>query len=181
RSADWIKLSYENQKAVNSLTNIGLTPPAASGPYAGWTKSKEITLNTTASGANVTGDVHNFPVLIRLGSAESAILSEAKANGADIRFARGDKPLAYEIESWSSTAAAIWVKVDTIKGNNNTQKITMYWGKSDANSESNGPAVFDSANGYRAVWHMGGDAEEVNAVGIDTLNAAVTGDVPTKD
>src|SRR5690606_13413644 len=122
--------------------------------------------NTTASGANVAGEVRNFPVLIRLGSAESTILSEAKAGGADIRFARGDIALPYEIESWSTTAAAIWVKVDTIKGNNATQKITMYWGKNDANSESNGPAVFDSANGFVAVWHMGGAAAaEVNAVG----------------
>src|SRR5690606_11600146 len=68
-----------------------------------------------------------------------------------------------------------------IKGNNATQKIHMLWGNPDAESASNGSAVFDSANGYRAVWHMDGDAEEVNAVGIDTLNAAVTGDVPTKD
>src|SRR5690606_13315892 len=115
RDSNYIKLSYENQKATNTLTNVGL-PPAPAGIYDGWSKSKEITLNTTASGANVAGEVRNFPVLIRLGSAESTILSEAKAGGADIRFARGDIALPYEIESWSTTAAAIWVKVDTIKG-----------------------------------------------------------------
>src|SRR5690606_32079229 len=63
-------------------------------------------------------------------------------------------PLPYQIESWSSGAAAIWVKVDTIKGNNSTQKIRMHWGNGSAAAESNGAAVFDTANGFRGVWHL---------------------------
>src|SRR5690606_28852913 len=69
-----------------------------------------------------------------------------------------------------------------IKANNSTQKITMYWGKSDAVSESNGPAVFDTTNGFVSAWHMNGTgASEVNVAGHAELDAAVTGTLPSQD
>jgi hypothetical protein len=39
---------------------------AAAQPYAAWNQNRVITLNTTSTGANVAGNVTNFPVLIRL-------------------------------------------------------------------------------------------------------------------
>jgi hypothetical protein len=41
----------------------------------------------------------------------------------------------------------------TIKGNAR-QEIKMFWGKTNAKSESSGPVVFNESNGYLSVWHM---------------------------
>jgi hypothetical protein len=104
----------------------------------------------------VAGDVTDFPLLVRLGANEASILSGAGTGGASIRFSKADNatPLPYQIESWSGNSAAIWVKVDTVKGNNATQTIRMHWGNGAAASESSGPAVFDTANGFSGVWHL---------------------------
>jgi hypothetical protein len=138
---------------------------------AGWTAGRSITLNTTATGANVAGTVRNFPVLIRLGSAEASIISAANG-GASIRFLKADSAtiIPHQIESWSPTAATIWVKVDSVLGNNNTQKIHMIWGNAGAVSTSNSAAVFDTANGYRGVFHMNDTSSNI----VDaTVNAVV--------
>jgi hypothetical protein len=50
--------------------------------------------------------------------------------------------------------AEIWVKTDTIYGNNNTQTITMYWGNTVAADISSGSAVFDTGRGFAGVWHL---------------------------
>src|SRR5690606_23679428 len=94
---------------------------------------------------------------------EASIIAAANG-GASIRFLKADSAtiIPHEIESWSSTAAAIWVRVDTILGNNATQKIHMIWGNSGASSTSNGAAVFDSTKGFAAVYHLGEASGNVN-------------------
>jgi hypothetical protein len=172
RSSDWIRLEFQTQRPDSARVTLGTTqtttPPT--GPYAAWTNSRTIRLNTGVTGANVAGAVRNFPVLIRLTSAEAAIFSAAKAGGADIRFSKSnDSALPYQIERWNATAnrAEIWVKVDTVKGNDSAQTIRMYWGNAAANSQSNGSAVFDTASGFASVWHLGdttGVAPRPNAI-----------------
>jgi Concanavalin A-like lectin/glucanases superfamily/Domain of unknown function (DUF2341) len=118
--------------------------------------SQRIYLNTTATGANVAGNVTGFPVLVRLTSSNFNF-SQAQSNGGDIRFAKANgAPCSYEIERWiqAQGVAEIWVKVDTVYGNNGTQSITMYWGNSTATSLSSGAAVFDTANNFKYVWHL---------------------------
>ncbi len=138
-------------------------------PFNGWGHSKRIALNTTASGANVSGNVFAFPVLIRL-TDSNFIFSQAKTIGEDLRFTKSDStPLCYEIELWDAAngQAEIWVKVDTVYGNDNTHFISMYWGNPAAASVSNGAAVFDTANGFRGVWHL-----------TDTVDATICADDP---
>ncbi len=122
-----------------------------------WEYKRRIYLNTTASGADVASDVYNFPVLIRL-TANNFDFSQARANGEDIRFnSLQDTPLPYEIEHWDAAAsqASIWVKIDTVYGNDSTQSILMYWGNPDAEDYSNGALVFDTSVGFQGVWHLG--------------------------
>jgi PKD repeat protein len=129
--------------------------------YSTWTYSAAITLNTTASGANVANNVTNFPVLIRLNPGNFSGFANTLAGGADIRFAKKDGThLAYQIERWvdgasNNDTAEIWVKLDTVYGNNSTQSIKLFWGKSSAGDSSSGSAVFDTANGFQAAWHLG--------------------------
>jgi hypothetical protein len=127
--------------------------------YPYWNYAKTIFLNTTQTGAAVSGNVLGFPVLVRLSSVNFTF-AQARANGDDIRFSKTDgTPLFYEIEKWDSAqaAAAIWVRLDTIFGNNSSQNIMMYWGApTSSTSGSNGAKVFDTANGFQGVWHFSG-------------------------
>jgi hypothetical protein len=131
-----------------------------------WKYARQLCLNTAASGANVQGDVRDFPVLIRLDSANFDF-SQALADGADIRFTKTDNTfLPYEIERWDPGAehAEVWVKVDTIHGADSTHTLMMYWGNPNAVSSSNGAVVFDTTKGFQGVWHLN---ERGNEVALD--------------
>lgn len=123
---------------------------------SGWKYIQKITLNTTASGAAVSESVHDFPLLVRL-SRDNFDFSEAAPDGSDIRFTKqSGVPVHFEIEEWNSTLrqAVLWIKIDTLYGNNNDQSILMYWGNPDASSPVTARSVFDTANGFAGVWHM---------------------------
>ncbi|HON09727.1 MAG TPA: DUF2341 domain-containing protein, partial [Chitinispirillaceae bacterium] len=125
---------------------------------ASFNYSARIYLNTTASGAGVDGDVTDFPVLIRL-REDNFNFSQSRPDGGDLRFAKENgKAIPYEIEKWDtkSRRADIWVKIDTVYGNDDSQFIIMYWGNPDAESESDGCAVFDTADAFQGVWHLSG-------------------------
>jgi hypothetical protein len=122
-----------------------------------WNYARVLTLNTSKSGANVPGDVVGFPVLIRLNTNNFEFI-QAQAQGLDLRFAKPDNTmLPYEIERWDADLrnAEVWVKIDTVRGNDSTQAILMYWGNVSAAGSSNSTATFDTAAGFQGVWHLG--------------------------
>jgi hypothetical protein len=190
--------------ALPAALSLCLLPaPAASDDYAQWPKTATVYLKTTPDGANVAATVRNFPVLVRLTAANFAF-AEAKANGQDLRFAGPDgKHLKYQIDRWDAAKglAEAWVRLDSVKGNASDQSFTMLWGNAAAADSSNGKAVFDSANGYLGVWHLGGtgtaarknsvaggvDAEPVYFDGGETtagmigLADSLDGDPPSPD
>jgi hypothetical protein len=121
-----------------------------------WKFSRRLRLNTTAAAAAVAGNVMGFPILIRLTYMNFAF-SEAQSYGEDLMFVKSDNAfLSHEIERWDPVTghAEVWVKIDTIRGNDSMQYITMYWGNPDAADHSNGAAVFDTARGFQGVWHL---------------------------
>jgi len=143
------------------LTLVAFTLAAHAGQvasqYPDWQHAGSIFILTTPEGANLpaTASEDNFPVLVRL-NRDFFDFSQARANGEDLRFATSTGiPLAYQIEDWDagSGTASIWVRIPTIKGNAR-QEIRLHWGKADAESESNGSAVFNADNGYASVLHM---------------------------
>lgn len=141
---------------------------------ANWSHHRDVFLNTTATGANVTADVADFPVLVRLDSGSAAVFADARGDGADIRFTGpGDSArLHHEIGHWDSAgqSAAIWVRVDTVKGNSGENLIRMHWGNASAADSSDGTAVF--SNGFTNVWHLG------NAPDADPRPNAIDGGNP---
>ena len=154
------------QVASNATTNIDTVNLTS---LSAWYGSKKVVLNTTPSGADVAVDIYRFPVLCRLTNNNFDFLA-ARAHGEDIRFVKPDNTsLSYQIERWDATAgfAEIWVKVDTVFGNNATQYFTMLWGNSDAASAENSGAVFDTGMGFQGVWHMN-DTDGVSC--IDATN-----------
>lgn len=127
-------------------------------PYVAWAHGARIGVNTAPGGADVAADVFDFPMLVRLDSSVFDF-GQALPDGSDIRFSKpgGRKALAYEIERWDATLrqAEIWVKLDTVKGNDSKQYFNIHWGNAMAASASDGSAVFDPAHGYGGVWHLG--------------------------
>jgi hypothetical protein len=121
-----------------------------------WKYSRRLSFNTTSSGANVSGNVNNFPLLVRL-DRSIFTFSQAEAHGNDIRFLKADSVLLpYEVERWDSSrgVAEIWVKIDTVFGNASTQYITMCWGNPLASVSGNSATVFDTALGFQGAWHF---------------------------
>jgi len=128
-----------------------------------WKYSKQLFLNTTASGAAITGNVMDFPVLVRL-MHDNFIFSQAAAGGADLRFTKPDgAQLPYEIERYDPVTehAEVWVSVDTVFGSDSSHYVYIYWGNSaqGSTSISNSAAVFDTAIGFQGVWHFCRDRE----------------------
>ena len=150
--------------------------------YTEWTCSRSIRINTSPTGANISEDVYEFPLLVRL-DAFNFGFQAARGDGRDIRFAKTDgTPLRYEIEQWDPAArrAAVWVLMDTVYAANDSQSITMYWGKADAQDFSNGAAVFDTANGFAGVWHFDAasytrDATALRNTAVDSHTVAAVG------
>jgi hypothetical protein len=153
---------YFAATATSEKTILRYTIPVSSGENVTllnpvWKFSRRLYLNTTITGAAVESDITDFPALMRLSNVNFDF-SQAQGSGSDIRFSKADNtPLAYEIERWDSTnrKAEIWVKVDTVHGNDSTHYLQMYWGNPDAQESSNSTMVFDTATGFQGVWHMG--------------------------
>jgi hypothetical protein len=153
----------------------GTTTTAAG---SGWKYSKKLYFNTTASGAGVRGDVCNFPVLVRL-TDSNFVFSQANGDGGDLRFTKSDgSPLSFEIEQWDAVQkrAAIWVKTDTVYGNDSTHFMSMVWGNPGVASASNSAAVFDTAHGFAGVWHFADTCADATA---DRNDGADFGTVPS--
>jgi hypothetical protein len=113
-------------------------------------------LNTTASGAGVSGTLTGFPVVVRLNETNFDFAS-AESKGQDIRFRKPDGTrLPYEIERWNSAGrmAEIWVRLDTVFGDDSSHYFELYHAPWPATDSSNSVAVFDTAQGFRGVWHL---------------------------
>gem|GEM_PF-2614883 len=136
--------------------------------FSVWDYSCRLKLNTSSTGAGISGPVANFPVLVRL-SSTNFDFAQTKDDGSDLRFSKDEltshaTELSYQIERWDKTGkmAEIWVKVPSIAGNNSSQAIKMYWGNPAAATYYPAEPVFSSTNGYAGVWHLGENPGSAN-------------------
>jgi biopolymer transport protein ExbB len=165
---------------VAAILAAGVTVPAQEN-YRQWSRHEPIHLNTEFTGAAVSEDQVRFPVLVRLTSANAATFAASINRGADLRFTKLDTVtrLAHQIERWDSTGqvAEIWVLADTVKGNT-VRTLVMHTGRSGVADSSNGRAVFDTAHGYIAVFHLneaGDTAVDATANGFKAVAAEISG------
>jgi hypothetical protein len=147
----------------------------AQAPYAAWSSIQRVIINTTSNGANVPATATAIPILVRLHPGNFSDFAKTQPKGADIRFSKPDgTPLPYQIDRWidgtsNNDTAEIWVRLDTVLGNNSTQYFQMHYGNASAADASSGPAVFDSTSGFIGAWHCG-ETPDTSKSGI--LNAA---------
>lgn len=103
---------------------------------------------------NLESTLENFPVLVRLTSAEGKFTyDEASIDGSDVRFALEDGTLLpSEVSLWNPEGESlVWVSVPALNGN---AKIMLYWGGEHEFPSSQTDGTVWSAAGYFGVWHM---------------------------
>jgi hypothetical protein len=155
-------LTTEQVTAEHVSIVSGATTPLSVNP--GWRFMRQLYFNTTSSGAGVAGNVQDFPVLVRL-SNSNCRFAELKKDGSDLRFAKSNgTPVPFEIERWDSAhgQAEIWVKVDTVYGNDSSHFMVMRWGNANATGVLKAGDVFDAVNGFEGVWHLSEDSGNVS-------------------
>jgi biopolymer transport protein ExbB len=83
-----------------------------------WSMRKQITLDTSSTGANITDPIGSVPLLLRLHVGNFRFAS-AKPDGSDLRFVAGDDktPLKHHIEKFDSLLgeALVWVNVPNLQ------------------------------------------------------------------
>jgi hypothetical protein len=178
-SGEFDSLIYENSlgKSVNTLrSSLSLSSgQTVSIVNPLWKNVMTIFLNTSASGAAITENQFNFPVLVSLDNSNFNFSSVTDSDKNIMFTDRHNNPLSYEIESWDPVLgkATLWVKVDTVFANNAQQYISMYWGNELNENSALHSGVFDTASGYQGIWHLSdrfgdsiSDASENNFNGV---------------
>jgi hypothetical protein len=145
-------------KKALSLAALGVamaTTAMAASNFDAWPQKTVITLNTSATGANVTSTQTNYPLLLRI--VNPTIVGASGTNGAFLRFSTTDEvtEYSYEVEySNNVDTAIVWVRIPSLAGNSTTQTFKIHAGNTGASSASSGPDVFRPADGWVGVWHM---------------------------
>ncbi|MCX7727001.1 MAG: DUF2341 domain-containing protein, partial [Chitinispirillaceae bacterium] len=141
-----------------------------------------IKINTTSSGVLITKDIYNFPLLLRL-TSENFDFDKVLEDGNDIRVVKKDTatPLPFEIERWdkNNRSAIIWVRIDTIYSNSDSQYIWLIYGETE-NIYSHSICVFDTSDNFMAVYHFSDnltDATPNKFNGIDSGTNELTNSI----
>jgi biopolymer transport protein ExbB len=112
-----------------------------------WKYRKEITLDATTAGADITGSPQDVPVLIRLSLGNFSYFSDTKPDGSDFRLVAGDDktPLKFHFEKYDAAnqMALLWVRVPQITAASKSDKFYAYYGDPDAPNAADVPGTYD--------------------------------------
>jgi len=117
-----------------------------------WRRQARWILDNTTTG--ITRDVPDFPLWIPL---PDSVLDGAAPDVSDLRV-RDESGVYRPIETVPGAGAGVWARMARIDGSSNEHHLDLLWGRSDAASWSDPRSVFDSAAGWRGVWHFDGSA-----------------------
>ena len=141
---------------ISVILNLLLVSSAFCWWSENWQYRKKITFDTTPVGADITGNLKDYPVLVRLHSGIFDF-NNARDDGEDIRFISGDDktPIKYHIEKYDriDEIAIIWVKVPRIAGNSSIDSIYMYYGNDAAAGGQDSGGTYDI--NQIGVYHVG--------------------------
>lgn len=138
--------------------------------YSGYKKNVDFYLNPIP--LNLSGNIADFPLMIRIIDPADSIFLLAQASGADIRFSKEDgiTPLVYEIERFSQVnkQAIFWIKIDVVD-KSSVLKIKMHYGNSSVTvSESDPTSVFVNTK-FQAAYHFNEKGTNDGIIGGDTI------------
>lgn len=124
---------------------LALSAPANAWWNDEWQLRKKITIDASATGANITDPVGSTPVLVRLHTGNFRFAS-AKDDGSDLRFVAGDDktPLKYHVEKYDGllSEALIWVAVPNVQPGAKAE-IWLYYGNKKAVAAADAKATYD--------------------------------------
>ncbi len=110
-----------------------------------WSYRKQITINPSANGIALKGDLSEVPVLVRLHEGVFKF-TDANPDGSDLRFVADDDktPLKFHVEKYDSVfnLAYIWVSIPALHAADKTS-IWMYYGNAHATSASDAHESYD--------------------------------------
>jgi biopolymer transport protein ExbB len=153
---------------------FALASPAHAWWEKDWSYRKAVTIDTTATGVNVSGPIGRTLVLVRLHSGNFTF-TEALENGADIRVVDSDdkSPLPYHIESFDAKTglATLWVSVPTLNGGEKKQ-LWLYFGNANAKVGEDVKGSFDAD--YMAAYHFSEGPGQAPSDKTANANAAQT-------
>ncbi|HEV2269382.1 MAG TPA: DUF2341 domain-containing protein [Steroidobacteraceae bacterium] len=121
-----------------------------------WPYRKQITLDASATGANIAGAADSVPVLVRLSLANFQYFNNLKPDASDLRAIADDDstPLKFHIERFDPQAqiALIWVLLPKLNGGSKTS-FYLYYGNPNASSASDPAGTYDGQQVM--VYHFG--------------------------
>jgi biopolymer transport protein ExbB len=110
-----------------------------------WQLRKKITIDASASGANITDPIGTASMLVRL-HVGNFRFGSAKDDGSDLRFVSGDDktPLKHHIEKYDSLLgeALVWVGVPNLQPGAKTE-IWLYYGNKKAIATNDAKGTYD--------------------------------------
>lgn len=111
-----------------------------------WELRKQLSIDTSQTGANINGEIGSSAVLIRLHIGNFRF-EAAKEDGSDLRFVAGDDqtPLKYHVERYDGLLgeAFIWVQMPDLKPGTKSD-IWLYYGNSKAAAGGEPKATYDA-------------------------------------
>lgn len=161
---------------IGSLA-IGLLASASANAWwnTDWTQRQKVTLNTSATGADLKENLSSVTVAVRLHTG-NFLFPDAKPDGSDLRFVAGDDktPLKHHVERFDTAneLAIVWVQVPALTAGTAAEGIWLYFGNPKAEKAEDAKGSYDAS--YSAVFHFDGKAGVQDA----TANAVPLGKAP---
>jgi biopolymer transport protein ExbB len=163
------------------LALLALAAPATAQEGAGWWNKdwpyrRALTVDTSPSGANLSGAIGRTVLLVRLHSGNYTF-EDGLENGADLRVidSDGKTPLPFHIERFDAAngIATLWVSVPNVNGGEK-RALWLYFGNKNAPAGSDIPGTFDpdTIANYHFAENAGQAAKDVTANHFDAQNAA---------
>ena len=112
-----------------------------------WSERSTISINTTPTGANLSGPLNETSVLLRLHAGNFPGFLTVRDGGADLRLIAADDltSLKYHVERFDpiSQMAMVWVKLPSIAPQSTTDSFFLYYGNAAAPNADEANASFD--------------------------------------
>lgn len=128
------------------LAGLTLLPGAALAWWNDeWTLRKQLTIDTSATGASINDAIGATPVLVRLHSGNFQF-ETAKPDGSDLRFVAEDDvtPLKHHVEKFDALMgeAFVWVALPDVKPGAQA-RFWLYYGNSHATGAEDAKGTYD--------------------------------------
>jgi biopolymer transport protein ExbB len=161
---------------LQSLFLLLLTLVATGAAHAAdWSHRTKISIDNTATGADLKQGAAQFPLALRLHSGNFTF-ADAKPDGSDIAIfaADGKTPLKFHIEHFDAAneLAVLWVLVPRLTPGAKSDNIVLAWGNASAPPLSDAKATYDAAQIF--VLHFS-DADGVRDATANANNARESG------